>query len=106
MNDLNMELLKQHTALLRTYLDGVNRVANSIEQDAKLLEPEGAQDPEADELAQARAEAAALSAKLAQAVEDLHFVMAGGDPCKVCTVKCLMGPGDCNPRWRGEEAVE
>lgn len=43
-------------------------------------------------------------AKLRQAVSDLHFVMAGGDPCKVCTVKCTFGEGNCKPVWRGEEA--
>lgn len=46
----------------------------------------------------------AMSEKLAKAIADLHFVMAGGDPCKVCTVKCLMGEGNCKPIWRGEEA--
>lgn len=44
-------------------------------------------------------------ALLAKAITDLHFVMAGGDPCKVCTVKCLMGEGNCKPAWRGEEAT-
>lgn len=42
---------------------------------------------------------------LAQAIEDLHTVMAGGDPCKVCVKKCLMGAGDCKPVWRGEEVT-
>lgn len=44
-------------------------------------------------------------AKLRQAISDLHFVMAGGDPCKVCTVKCAFGEGHCKPVWRGEEAT-
>lgn len=43
-------------------------------------------------------------ALLAKAIADLHFVMAGGDPCKVCTVKCAFGEGNCKPVWRGEEA--
>jgi hypothetical protein len=54
------------------------------------------------EEAQERARAA--EQKLARAVGDLHFVMSGGDPCKVCTVKCLMGEGNCKPVWRGEVA--
>lgn len=49
-------------------------------------------------------EAQALNARLLRAIADLHFVMAGGDPCKVCTVGCLMGAGDCKPVWRGEQA--
>lgn len=43
-------------------------------------------------------------AKLRQAISDLHFVMAGGDPCKVCAVKCAFGEGHCKPVWQGEEA--
>lgn len=42
-------------------------------------------------------------AMLRKALADLHFVMAGGDPCKVCTVKCAFGEGNCKPVWRGEE---
>ena len=49
-------------------------------------------------------EAQALNARLLRAIADLHFVMAGGDPCKVCTVGCLMGTGNCKPVWRGEQA--
>ena len=45
----------------------------------------------------------ALQKKLAKAIADLHFVMAGGDPCKVCTVKCTFGAGNCKPVWSGEE---
>ena len=43
---------------------------------------------------------------LARAIEDLHFVMAGGDACKVCTRKCTFGTGECKPVWKGEEAEE
>jgi len=42
-----------------------------------------------------------LAAKLDQVIQDLHFVMAGGDVCKVCKNKCLMGTADCKPRWKG-----
>lgn len=54
----------------------------------------------------ARAEAEAANSTLRQAIADLHFVMAGGDPCKVCTVKCLMGEGNCKPAWRGEAGAD
>ena len=53
----------------------------------------------------AKQEANASNATLRQAIADLHFVMAGGDPCKVCTVKCAFGEGHCKPVWRGEEAA-
>ena len=43
-----------------------------------------------------------LSSKLDQAIQDLHFVMAGGDACAICKNKCLMGTADaCQPRWKG-----
>lgn len=43
-----------------------------------------------------------LSSKLDQAIQDLHFVMAGGDACTICKNKCLMGTADaCAPRWKG-----
>lgn len=56
--------------------------------------------------AEAKAQQQSAEAMLAKAVADLHFVMAGGDPCKVCAVKCLMGEGNCKPVWRGEEDVQ
>ena len=44
----------------------------------------------------------ALASKLDQAIQDLHFVMAGGDACTKCKNKCLMGTADaCEPRWKG-----
>lgn len=39
--------------------------------------------------------------QLLKAITDLRFVMAGGDPCKVCAQKCMMGEGNCKPVWRG-----
>ena len=53
---------------------------------------------------QGASDTAALNAMLGKAIADLHFVMAGGDPCKVCTVKCAFGEGNCKPVWRGEES--
>lgn len=54
----------------------------------------------------AEAKLAQVNAMLARALDDLHFVMAGGDPCKVCTVKCAFGTGECKPVWRGEKTAE
>ena len=44
-----------------------------------------------------------LANKLLRAVSDLHFVMAGGDPCKVCGKVCMMGTTKCEPVWKGEK---
>ena len=49
---------------------------------------------------------AALQRLLDKAVADLHFVMAGGDPCKVCSAKCTFGEKNCKPVWRGEACGE
>lgn len=49
---------------------------------------------------------AALQRQLDKAVADLHFVMAGGDPCKICSTKCTFGEKNCKPLWRGEAGGE
>ena len=41
--------------------------------------------------------------QLVKALADLRYVMAGGDPCKVCAKKCMMGEGNCQPVWTGEK---
>jgi len=51
----------------------------------------------------AREELAALRQTVYKAIKDLHFVMAGGDPCRVCAKKCMMGEGNCQPVWTGEK---
>lgn len=58
------------------------------------------------ELKKAVADASGLSARLAEAIKDLHFVMAGGDPCKVCAKVCMMGEGNCQPVWTGEKTED
>lgn len=100
MNDLNMKLLKQHVAILQTHMESVSRVLDSLATDAELLEGEMAERiPEAE----AVLAASAAEKKLTKAIEDLRFVMGGGDPCEVCAIKCTMGVGNCKPVWRGEE---
>lgn len=44
-----------------------------------------------------------LADKLLRAVSDLHFVMAGGDPCKVCGKVCMMGTTKCEPCGRARK---
>lgn len=50
-------------------------------------------------------ELADLRRTVDKAIKDLHFVMAGGDPCKVCAKVCMMGEGNCQPVWTGEKTV-
>lgn len=100
----NARLTVQHEADQQRILALCDRV-EQLEQDegsaVKALEACGR--------AQDRARIAEVKlgqseAMLRKAVADLHFVMAGGDPCKVCTVKCAFGEGTCKPVWRGEKA--
>lgn len=51
-------------------------------------------------------ELADLRRKIFKAIKDLHFVMAGGDPCRVCAKKCMMGEGNCQPVWTGEKTED
>lgn len=114
-DNLNIKLLKQHAAILETALQTVNNVSKSITEEAAALDAE-ALDAElapvqdatdvlaACERAQERARFA--EAKLSNAVADLRFVMAGGDPCRVCAVKCTFGEGNCKPVWRGEAGAD
>ncbi|MBR4863051.1 MAG: hypothetical protein IKU07_00625 [Oscillospiraceae bacterium] len=71
--------------------------------EAKMAEVYAYADKAKQEVEYAKSVAQNYNAKLQQAIADLHFVMAGGDPCKVCTVKCAFGAGNCKPVWRGEE---
>ena len=73
----------------------------------KALEAEAEASQDAAERARsAENELGKADAMLRRAIEDLHFVMAGGDACKVCALKCTFGTGDCKPVWKGEEAEE
>ena len=102
----NARLTVQHEADQQRILALCDRV-EQLEQDegsaVKALEACGC--------AQDRARIAEVKlgqseAMLRKAVADLHFVMAGGDPCKVCTVKCAFGEGTCKPMWWGEKTAE
>ena len=109
-DNLNIKLLKQHAAILETALKTVNNVSKSITEEAEALEAELAPVQDATEAlaacARAQERARFAEAKLNKAVADLRFVMAGGDPCKVCTVKCTFGEGNCKPVWRGEDGAD
>lgn len=45
----------------------------------------------------------ATTGKLDGAIKALHFVMAGGDSCQICSRTCMMGEQDCQPEWIGEK---
>lgn len=95
-DNLNIKLLKQHAAILETALQTVNAELAPVQDATDALV--------ACERAQERARFA--EAKLSKAVADLRFVMAGGDPCRVCAVKCTFGEGNCKPVWRGEAGAD
>ena len=109
-DNLNIKLLKQHAAILETALQTVNNVSKSITEEAAALDAELAPVQDATdalvacERAQERARFA--EAKLSKAMADLRFVMAGGDPCKVCAKVCMMGEGNCQPVWTGEKTED
>lgn len=114
MNNKTTKLLRQHLAILQSSLDTVARVTDSMSADAAeldaVLEVCGSAEVSIQEAldtskrAQERARVA--DAKLSQAIADLRFVMGGGDPCKVCSNKCLMGESTCKPVWHGEDGAQ
>ncbi len=94
----NARLTVQHEAD-RQHIEKLTERLEMVESEAAHAEAVAA-------CAEAKAQQQSAEAMLAKAVADLHFVMAGGDPCKVCAVKCLMGEGNCKPVWHGEEDVQ
>lgn len=103
-DNLNIKLLKQHAAILETALQTVNNVSKSITEEAAALDAELAPVQDATDVLAACERAHEV--KLSKAVADLRFVMAGGDPCRVCAVKCTFGEGNCKPVWRGEAGAD
>ena len=101
----NARLTVQHEADRQTIFALSERV-EGLEQNGEELSRQIEQAEENLNLAARAAEREkVLAAKLDQAVKDLRFVMAGGDPCKVCKNKCMMGKA-CRPRWKGLGACE
>ena len=106
----NARLTIQHEADHQRILE-LTDLVETLEEDKALLteQLEKLREDVEDNLAYAAADAKRvkeLNVDLSRAIADLHFVMAGGDPCKVCTVKCAFGEGTCKPVWRGEETEE
>lgn len=102
----NARLTVQHEADSQRILALCDRV-EQLEQDEGSANAALEACAEAQDRARiAEAKLGGVNAMLAKAIEDLHFVMAGGDACKVCTRKCTLGTGECKPVWKGEEAEE
>ena len=106
----NARLTVQHEADHQRIL-ALSDLVETLETEAKDNAASGTEALAACGRAQTQARTAEAKlgkseAMLRRAVADLHFVMAGGDPCKVCTVKCAFGEGTCKPVWRGEEPEE
>ena len=100
------ELIRENARLTIQHEADHQRIL-ALSDRVEMLEAEAATGQDAAERARtAENELGKADAMLAKAIEDLHFVMAGGDACKVCALKCTFGTGDCKPVWRGEEAEE
>ena len=95
----NARLTIQHEADRLTLEQMRKQCVSSEECTAKVAEAYARAD-------KAKRDAEALNSKLNKAVADLRFVMAGGDPCRVCAVKCTFGEGNCKPVWRGEAGAD
>lgn len=104
----NARLTIQHEADLQTLSAHKRDKARLTAEVAVLTEQlDDLRDDYERDLADAGAERVqSLNERLTNAIEDLHFVMGGGDPCKVCAVKCAFGEGNCKPVWRGEKMEE
>lgn len=99
----NARLTVQHRADHDTILALSDRVEMLEAEAATAKDAESTIAYERERVYQAGCKLADVNAMLARAIEDLHFVMADGDGCKVCTRKCAFGTGECKPVWRGEE---
>ena len=99
----NARLTVQHRADHDTILALSDQVEALEAEAATAKDAEAATAYERERVYQLECKLADVNAMLAKAIEDLHFVMADGDGCKVCTRKCTFGTGECKPVWRGEE---
>ena len=100
------ELIRENARLTVQHEADHQRIL-ALSDRVEMLEAEAATGQDAAERARtAENELGKADAMLRRAIEDLHFVMAGGDACKVCALKCTFGTGDCKPVWKGEEAEE
>ena len=100
------ELIRENARLTIQHEADHQRIL-ALSDQVEMLEAEAATGQDAAERARAAEnELGKADAMLRRAIEDLHFVMAGGDACKVCALKCTFGTGDCKPVWKGEEAEE
>lgn len=99
----NARLTVQHEADKLT-IEALRQRAQDLERYAKEAEEAGAvYNAVQKETAMMKAELDAERAAYAKLLKDMHFVMAGGDPCKVCAKVCTMGEGNCQPVWIGEK---
>lgn len=100
------ELIRENARLTIQHEADHQRIL-ALSDQVEMLEAEAATGQDAAERARtAKNELGKADAMLRRAIEDLHFVMAGGDAGKVCALKCTFGTGDCKPVWKGEEAEE
>lgn len=91
----NARLTVQHEADLQV----INGLSDQTEQLSGELQEANARAEALDE-----STTMAQSAFAAKAIETVHFLMGGGDPCTVCIKSCKMGEDCKGPLWT--EAVQ
>lgn len=102
----NARLAVQHEADKLT-IEALRQQVQDLERYAKEAEEAGAMcNAVQKEAATMKAELDAVRAAFTGLLKDMHFVMAGGDPCKVCAKVCMMGEGNCQPVWTGEKTED
>ncbi len=93
---IQVEAERQHRRELEAVLDRLKRENKALSDRAEQAEGD------LGLVAAGLEREKVLASKLDQAIQDLHFVMAGGDACTKCKNKCMMGTADgCEPRWKG-----
>ncbi len=102
----NARLTVQHEAD-KLAIEALRQQVQDLERYAKEAEEAGAMcNAVQKEAATMKAELDAERAAYTKLLKDMHFVMAGGDPCKVCAKVCMMGEGNCQPEWTGEKTED
>lgn len=99
------ELIRENARLTVQHEADVQRM-KELRAAVIKAESEAAEIAAVDESVAELEELADLRRTVDKAIKDLHFVMAGGDPCKVCAKVCMMGEGNCQPVWTGEKTED
>ncbi len=96
----NQERLKTDTVFVDTVIRECALMTIQREADRLKIEELEAQLADANSYTPAPPVIVGNTKELLSAKRDIAFLMAGGDPCKVCAKVCKMGE-PCHPVWKG-----